>query len=59
MSKGKKTPRETVRAAVLEASGEAASWSNVDAIVEAFFEPNTDQARWERLWLNRKGAGGG
>jgi hypothetical protein len=54
LSKGKQTPRETVRAAVLEASGDAAVWSNVDAIIEAFYEPNTDQARWERLWLNRK-----
>ena len=55
LSKGKKTPRSTVRAAVVEASGpEAVSWSNVDGIVEAFYEPQTDQARWERLWLNRK-----
>lgn len=44
---------EDVRAAVLEASGPVAEWSDIDAIVELRRDPTTDQTYWERVWLNR------
>jgi hypothetical protein len=43
-----------MRAAVVEAGGpEVTRWSDVDAIVELGLDPQTDQAYWERVWLNR------
>ena len=42
-----------VRAAVLEASGPTAEWSDIDGIVELWRDPNTDRNLWERLWCNR------
>lgn len=43
-----------LRAAVLEASGPVvAQWSDVDAIVAQFHEPDADRAYLERVWLNR------
>lgn len=47
------TDREDVKAAVLEASGPLASWSNIDGIVEQWFDPTLDRAYLERVWLNR------
>lgn len=44
---------EGVRAAVLEASGPTADWSNIDAIVAQFFDPTTDVAYLRRVWLNQ------
>lgn len=46
------------RAAVIEASGSAASWRDIDAIVALWSDPTTDRAYWERVWTNRlvKGA---
>jgi phage terminase large subunit-like protein len=42
------------RDAVLEASGPVvAAWSDVDSIVALSYEPATDLAYWERVWLNR------
>jgi hypothetical protein len=54
-----KTP-EGVRAAVLEASGPIAEWSNIDAIVDQWADPTSDPIFLERVWLNRlvKGSGG-
>lgn len=49
---------EAARAAVMEASGPAASWRNIDAIVALLHDPGVDRAYWERVWTNRlvKGA---
>ncbi|MFA7191627.1 MAG: hypothetical protein WC086_04830 [Dehalococcoidales bacterium] len=44
---------EGARAAVIEASGEAASWRDIDAIVESWRDPTTDRAFWERVYCNR------
>jgi phage terminase large subunit-like protein len=42
-----------LRAAVIEASGPAAEWSDIDGIVALAEDPQTDRAYWERVWLNR------
>lgn len=42
-----------VRAAVEEASGSAAEWSDLDSIVEQWRDPTADRAYLERVWLNR------
>lgn len=44
---------EGARAAVVEASGPAASWRDIDAIVDLWRDPTTDRAYWERVWCNR------
>lgn len=44
---------EGVRAAVVEASGPAAKWSDVDAICEQWRDPTSDKTYLERVWLNR------
>lgn len=44
---------EGVRAAVIEASGPAASWSDIDGIVEQWRDPTADKTFLERVWLNR------
>lgn len=46
-----------IRAAVLEASGPAASWSNIDAIVSQWQDPRADRSYLERVWLNRPARG--
>ena len=47
------TTKDGARAAVLEASGEAAKWRDIDAIVELWADPTTDRNYWQRVWLNR------
>ncbi len=42
-----------VRAAVLEASGPVAEWSDIDGIVEQWKDPTADRTYLERVWLNR------
>ena len=42
-----------IRAAVIEASGPVAAWSDVDSIVEQWRDPTTDRSYFERVWLNR------
>jgi phage terminase large subunit-like protein len=42
-----------IRAAVVEASGPVAVWSDIEGIVEQWRDPTTDKAELERLWLNR------
>lgn len=42
-----------LRAAVVEASGPAASWSDIDSIVAQFREPDADIAYLRRVWLNQ------
>jgi hypothetical protein len=47
------TTEAGVRAAVIEASGPAADWSDIDGIVGLWRDPTTDPAYFERVWLNR------
>ena len=47
------TTEEGARAAVIEASGDAASWRDIDSIVELWRDPTTDRSYWERVWCNR------
>lgn len=42
-----------MRAAVIEASGPAAAFTDVDAIVDLGMDPKRDRRYWERVWLNR------
>lgn len=44
---------EGVRAAVIEASGPAAAWSDIDGICEQWRDPTSDKTYLERVWLNR------
>lgn len=44
---------EGARAAVIEASGPAVSWRNIEAVVELWRDPTTDRKYWERVWCNR------
>jgi len=45
--------REGAEAAVIEASGAASAWRDIDAIVSQWNDPTTDRAYWERVWCNR------
>lgn len=47
------TTPEGVRAAVIEASGPVAEWSDIDSICEQWRDPTSDKAYLERVWLNR------
>lgn len=47
------TTIEGARAAVIEASGPAAEWRDIDAIVSLWNDPTTDRQYWERVWCNR------
>ena len=47
------TTRDGARAAVIEASGPAAAWRDIDHIVGIWSDPTTDRAFWERVWCNR------
>jgi len=42
-----------IRAAVIEASGPAAEWSDIEGIVEQWHDPTSDRNYLERVWLNR------
>jgi phage terminase large subunit-like protein len=42
-----------VKAAVIEASGPAAKWSDIDAICQQWEDPTADKTYLERVWLNR------
>jgi len=42
-----------IRAAVIEASGPAESWSDIDGIVDQWNDPTADRTYLERVWLNR------
>jgi len=52
------TTPDGVRAAIIEASGPAAAWRDIDAIAGLWADPTTDKAYLERVWCNRlvKGA---
>lgn len=45
--------REGIRAAVLEASGPVAGWSDIEGIVDQWEDPTTDRAYLRRVWLNQ------
>lgn len=47
------TTKAGLKAAVLEASGPVAEWSDVNGIVEQWDDPTADKAYLERVWLNR------
>ena len=44
---------EGLRAAVIEASGPSAAWSDIDTIMGQFQDPTADLVYLERVWLNR------
>lgn len=44
---------EGVHAAVIEASGPAVSWSDIDGICSQWADPTTDKSYLERVWCNR------
>ena len=46
-----------LRAAIMEASGDDAGWSDIDAIIQQWQDPGADKAYLERTWLNRPRAG--
>lgn len=52
------TTEEGARAAVIEASGSAAEWRDIESIVQLWRDPTTDRSYWERVYCNRlvKGA---
>lgn len=52
------TTPDGARAAVIEASGPAAAWRDIDGIVALLDDPSTDRAYWERVWCNRIVKGG-
>lgn len=47
------TTPEGIRAAVIEASGPVAAWSDIDGIVGQWNDPTADRSYLERVWLNR------
>lgn len=47
------TTKEGRRAAVIEASGEAAQWRDIDRIVARWDDPTSDKQFLERVWTNR------
>lgn len=44
---------EGIRAAVIEASGPVAEWSDIDGIVDQWHDPTADRAYLARVWLNQ------
>lgn len=47
------TTPDGIRAAVIEASGPVAEWSDIDSICEQWRDPTADKSYLERVWLNR------
>lgn len=47
------TTPEGARAAVIEASGPAAAWRDIDGIMSYWADPTTDRAYFERVYCNR------
>lgn len=45
--------KDGARAAVIEASGAAAGWRDIDGVVSDWSNPTTDRVYWERVWCNR------
>lgn len=44
---------EGARAAIIESSGEAASWRDIDGIMNRWKDPTVNRTLWERVWCNR------
>ncbi len=44
---------QSVRRALVEASGPMADWTDYDAIASRLQDPETNRAYWEQVWLNR------
>lgn len=44
---------EGLRAAIVEASGLASEWSDIEGIAEQWQDPTADRSFLERVWLNR------
>lgn len=47
------TTEQGARDAVIEASGPAAAWRDIDSIVQLWRDPTTDRSFWERVYCNR------
>ncbi len=47
------TTEKGIREAVIDASGPAAEWSDIEGIVEQWRDPTSDRNYLERVWLNR------
>jgi len=47
------TTPDGLRAAVLEASGPVADWSDIEGIIQQWQDPQADRAHLEHVWLNR------
>ncbi len=47
------TTEKGARDAVMEASGPAHTWRDIESIVELWRDPTTDRNYWERVWCNR------
>ncbi len=47
------TTKKGLRAAIVEASGPAASWSDIDAIAAQWDDPQSDRNYLARTWLNQ------
>lgn len=47
------TTDDGIRAAVMEASGPSAEWSDIDSILEQWRDPTSDKTYLQRVWLNR------
>jgi hypothetical protein len=45
---------DELRAAIIEASGDAAAWADVDSIASMFREPGGDENANRRYWLNQR-----
>lgn len=45
--------KEQIRAAVIDASGPIAEWSDITGIVDQWQDPKADRTFLERVWLNR------
>ncbi len=44
---------EALRAAIIEASGPVAEWSDIEGILMQWSDPTTDKSYLEQVWLNR------
>lgn len=44
---------EGARAAVIEASGCAAEWRDIEGVVTMWADPTTDRRWWQRVWCNK------
>lgn len=43
-----------LRAAIVEASGDALHYTDIEAVAGGYLDPNADKETWRRLWLNQR-----